>query len=125
MERVRRTWSAGASPACSTTWGSSSCCRSACASPTPWRDPTGPTAASWTSWPPYGELKAAVLAAHAGRLEIAASSAAHPGGDPSEWEVVDAGEVAKFEALASRWWDADGEFRPLHEINPLRLDWIR
>ena len=38
---------------------------------------------------------------------------------------VDAAEVAKFDALASRWWDPDGEFRPLHEINPLRLDWIR
>ena len=38
---------------------------------------------------------------------------------------VDAAEVAKFDALASRWWDPSGEFRPLHEINPLRLDWIR
>jgi 2-polyprenyl-6-hydroxyphenyl methylase/3-demethylubiquinone-9 3-methyltransferase len=38
---------------------------------------------------------------------------------------VDADEVAKFDALATRWWDADGKFRPLHEINPLRLDWIR
>jgi len=38
---------------------------------------------------------------------------------------VDAAEVAKFDALATRWWDPDGEFRPLHEINPLRLDWIR
>jgi 2-polyprenyl-6-hydroxyphenyl methylase/3-demethylubiquinone-9 3-methyltransferase len=38
---------------------------------------------------------------------------------------VDPVEVAKFDALASRWWDPDGEFRPLHEINPLRLDWIR
>jgi 2-polyprenyl-6-hydroxyphenyl methylase/3-demethylubiquinone-9 3-methyltransferase len=38
---------------------------------------------------------------------------------------VDAAEVAKFDALASRWWDPDGEFRPLHRINPLRLDWIR
>ncbi len=38
---------------------------------------------------------------------------------------VDAAELAKFDALASRWWDAEGEFRPLHEINPLRLDWIR
>jgi 2-polyprenyl-6-hydroxyphenyl methylase/3-demethylubiquinone-9 3-methyltransferase len=38
---------------------------------------------------------------------------------------VDTDEVAKFDALATRWWDADGEFRPLHEINPLRLDWIR
>jgi 2-polyprenyl-6-hydroxyphenyl methylase/3-demethylubiquinone-9 3-methyltransferase len=40
-------------------------------------------------------------------------------------ENVDAAEVAKFDALASRWWDPEGEFRPLHEINPLRLDWIR
>ena len=38
---------------------------------------------------------------------------------------VDAAELAKFNALAARWWDAEGDFRPLHEINPLRLDWIR
>lgn len=37
---------------------------------------------------------------------------------------VDAAEVAKFEALASRWWDPESEFKPLHEINPLRLDFI-
>ena len=37
---------------------------------------------------------------------------------------VDHAEIAKFEALASRWWDKDGEFKPLHEINPLRLDFI-
>lgn len=33
-------------------------------------------------------------------------------------------ELARFSALASRWWDPRSEFRPLHEINPLRLDWI-
>lgn len=33
-------------------------------------------------------------------------------------------EIAKFEALASRWWDPDSEFKPLHEINPLRLEYI-
>lgn len=38
---------------------------------------------------------------------------------------VDAAEIAKFEALAARWWDTEGDFRPLHQINPLRLDWIR
>ncbi|MGA8204772.1 MAG: bifunctional 2-polyprenyl-6-hydroxyphenol methylase/3-demethylubiquinol 3-O-methyltransferase UbiG [Woeseiaceae bacterium] len=38
---------------------------------------------------------------------------------------IDDAEVAKFDALAARWWDPDGEFRTLHEINPLRLDWIR
>jgi 2-polyprenyl-6-hydroxyphenyl methylase/3-demethylubiquinone-9 3-methyltransferase len=37
---------------------------------------------------------------------------------------IDPREVAKFDALASRWWDAGSEFRPLHEINPLRLDYI-
>ena len=33
-------------------------------------------------------------------------------------------EIAKFEALASRWWDPHSEFKPLHDINPLRLDFI-
>ena len=37
---------------------------------------------------------------------------------------VDVQELAKFEALASRWWDPDSEFKPLHDINPLRLDYI-
>lgn len=37
---------------------------------------------------------------------------------------VDAGEIAKFEALASRWWDPNSEFKPLHDINPLRLNFI-
>lgn len=40
-------------------------------------------------------------------------------------ENVDLSELAKFDALASRWWDPSGEFRPLHEINPLRVDYIR
>lgn len=37
---------------------------------------------------------------------------------------VDPAELAKFSDLAHRWWDPHSEFRPLHEINPLRLDWI-
>ncbi len=37
---------------------------------------------------------------------------------------VDAAEIAKFEALADRWWDRNGEFKPLHEINPLRANYI-
>lgn len=37
---------------------------------------------------------------------------------------VDHAEVGKFEAMASRWWDPDSEFKPLHDINPLRLDYI-
>lgn len=37
---------------------------------------------------------------------------------------VDPAELAKFSALAHRWWDPGSEFRPLHEINPLRLGWI-
>ncbi len=37
---------------------------------------------------------------------------------------VDSEEIAKFEALASRWWDKDSEFKPLHDINPLRVNFI-
>ena len=37
---------------------------------------------------------------------------------------VDPAEVEKFEAMAHRWWDAEGDFRPLHDINPARLGWI-
>ncbi len=37
---------------------------------------------------------------------------------------MDPNEIAKFEALASRWWDPNSEFKPLHDINPLRLDYI-
>lgn len=37
---------------------------------------------------------------------------------------ADPAELAKFSELAHRWWDPDSEFRPLHQINPLRLQWI-
>lgn len=37
---------------------------------------------------------------------------------------VDHAEIGKFEELAARWWDPDSEFKPLHDINPLRLDYI-
>ncbi len=37
---------------------------------------------------------------------------------------VDPSEIAKFEALAKRWWDKDSEFKPLHDINPLRTNFI-
>jgi 2-polyprenyl-6-hydroxyphenyl methylase/3-demethylubiquinone-9 3-methyltransferase len=37
---------------------------------------------------------------------------------------VDPQEIAKFEALASRWWDPNSEFKPLHDINPLRLNYV-
>ena len=38
---------------------------------------------------------------------------------------VDQSEIAKFSALAHRWWDPNSEFKPLHAINPLRLGWIK
>lgn len=47
------------------------------------------------------------------------SSASSPGVN------ADQAELAKFSALAARWWDPDSEFKPLHAINPLRLGWIR
>ena len=37
---------------------------------------------------------------------------------------VDSAEIAKFEAIATRWWDLESEFKPLHEINPLRTNYI-
>ena len=37
---------------------------------------------------------------------------------------VDPNEIRKFEELASRWWDKNSEFKPLHDINPLRANWI-
>lgn len=42
----------------------------------------------------------------------------------SRVQNVDHQEIAKFEAVASRWWDLEGEFKPLHRINPLRLNYI-
>lgn len=47
-----------------------------------------------------------------------------PESDPGADANVDHNEVAKFEAMASRWWDPNGECKPLHEINPLRLNYI-
>ena len=38
---------------------------------------------------------------------------------------VDPAELSKFSDLAHRWWDVNSEFRPLHQINPLRLEWIQ
>lgn len=40
------------------------------------------------------------------------------------FKTVDANEVAKFEAMATEWWDIDGKFKPLHMLNPCRLDYI-
>jgi 2-polyprenyl-6-hydroxyphenyl methylase / 3-demethylubiquinone-9 3-methyltransferase len=37
---------------------------------------------------------------------------------------VDQQEIEKFEAMASQWWDLEGDFKPLHRLNPLRLNWI-
>ncbi len=37
---------------------------------------------------------------------------------------VDQQEIDKFEAMASQWWDLEGDFKPLHRLNPLRLNWI-
>ena len=42
----------------------------------------------------------------------------------SNTKNVDPNEIRKFEELASRWWDKNSEFKPLHDINPLRANWI-
>lgn len=46
-------------------------------------------------------------------------------GTPNTQTNVDQAEIDKFSALASKWWDPNSEFKPLHEINPLRLGWIK
>lgn len=43
---------------------------------------------------------------------------------PNTAQNVDPAEIAKFEELSARWWDPHSEFKPLHDINPLRLDYI-
>ncbi len=43
----------------------------------------------------------------------------------SDKSSIDPGEVAKFDALAGSWWDPEGDFRPLHRLNPTRLAFIR
>ncbi len=53
------------------------------------------------------------------------ASTAHPNPQPHPHHGnADAAELAKFSDLAHRWWDTNSEFKPLHQINPLRLDWI-
>ena len=42
----------------------------------------------------------------------------------AQQNTVDAGEIAKFEAMAAEWWDPRGKFKPLHMLNPCRLDYI-
>jgi len=42
----------------------------------------------------------------------------------SATNTIDPAEVAKFEAMAAEWWDVDGKFKPLHMLNPTRLDYI-
>lgn len=47
------------------------------------------------------------------------------GRDRKAVNSVDAAEVARFSALAERWWDSEGEFRALHRLNPVRLGYVR
>ena len=47
-----------------------------------------------------------------------------PSADNPAGRNADPKEIDKFSELAHRWWDPESEFRPLHQINPLRLDWI-
>ncbi len=43
---------------------------------------------------------------------------------PADHASVDPAEIAKFEAMAAEWWDPNGKFKPLHEMNPCRLDYL-
>jgi 2-polyprenyl-6-hydroxyphenyl methylase / 3-demethylubiquinone-9 3-methyltransferase len=52
------------------------------------------------------------------------TATATPSNSTASATNADPMELAKFSDLAHRWWDPESEFRPLHQINPLRLDWI-
>jgi 2-polyprenyl-6-hydroxyphenyl methylase/3-demethylubiquinone-9 3-methyltransferase len=52
-------------------------------------------------------------------------SSQSPSPSPLSTSNVDQAELDKFSALASKWWDPNSEFKPLHAINPLRLEWIK
>jgi 2-polyprenyl-6-hydroxyphenyl methylase / 3-demethylubiquinone-9 3-methyltransferase len=58
------------------------------------------------------------------RLQIRAVAIVHDGRDMSEIANVNPAETAKFDKLAARWWDKNGESRPLHDLNPARLNYI-
>lgn len=59
-----------------------------------------------------------------GRGEPKRSAPLQQGFDTIQKMNADPQELAKFSDLAHRWWDTESEFRPLHQINPLRLEWI-
>ncbi len=51
-------------------------------------------------------------------------SQTHVQAENSEFTNVDPQEISKFEAMSMRWWDKEGEFKPLHDLNPARLSYI-
>ena len=55
----------------------------------------------------------------------AATGKTAPKGGPSLGSTVDAGEIARFSAIAAEWWDPRGKFKPLHKYNPIRIGYIR
>ena len=59
-------------------------------------------------------------------LSMTSDHSTHPNMPSSSAQPTNAdpAELAKFSALAHRWWDTESEFRPLHQINPLRLNWM-
>ncbi|MDO7705265.1 MAG: bifunctional 3-demethylubiquinol 3-O-methyltransferase/2-polyprenyl-6-hydroxyphenol methylase, partial [Burkholderiaceae bacterium] len=56
-------------------------------------------------------------------MEQKTASAAQP--QAPNYANADPAELAKFSELAHRWWDKESEFKPLHAINPLRLEWMQ
>src|SRR5487761_1897658 len=58
------------------------------------------------------------------RRSVAAQAGGRIEGTAMSGATVSADEVARFDALAARWWDPDGPMRPLHRMNPARIGWI-
>lgn len=74
-------------------------------------------------WYPGRALAIEILRKH-GPVMTASATAHRSSVGESDASNADPAELAKFSAVAHTWWDLDGQFKPLHRINPLRLDWI-
>lgn len=70
-------------------------------------------------------LTAAGATKPTGRAMETSTSPDHRAGNNGPRSTLDPGEVARFQAIASEWWDTNGKFRPLHQIGPARLTFIR
>jgi 2-polyprenyl-6-hydroxyphenyl methylase / 3-demethylubiquinone-9 3-methyltransferase len=85
---------------------------------------TNPASAGFVFCADVNRKKSAGPPSERGSIHLNAGLARHWPNIAPMISNADPQELAKFSELAHRWWDPDSEFRPLHQINPLRLEWI-